>query len=54
MYTIDLEGDLSRQAIVQRANDVSDVLMAQAPMDEARGTLTRKPWPRSKRPDHSV
>src|SRR3954454_11240569 len=40
MDTMRSEAVLSRQAVVQRANDVSDVLMAQAPMDEARGTLT--------------
>src|SRR5690349_11017359 len=40
MDTMHSEPDLSREAIVQRAHDVSDVLIAQAPMDEARGTLT--------------
>lgn len=40
MDTMHSEPVLSRQAILERANDVSDVLMAQAPMDEARGTLT--------------
>src|SRR3954453_16427265 len=40
MDTMRSEAVLSRQAIVQRANDAADALMAQAPMDEARGTLT--------------
>jgi alkylation response protein AidB-like acyl-CoA dehydrogenase len=34
------EDDLLRQALVRRANNVAETLMAQAPMDEARGTLT--------------
>jgi alkylation response protein AidB-like acyl-CoA dehydrogenase len=38
--TIDLEEDLSRQALVQRANNVADTLAAQASIDEAHGTLT--------------
>jgi hypothetical protein len=32
--------DPLRQALVRRANNVAETLMAQAPMDEARGTLT--------------
>ena len=34
------EGDFLRQALVRRANDIAETLMAQAPMDEAHGTLT--------------
>lgn len=34
------EGDLLRQALVRRAHNVAETLMAQAPMDEVHGTLT--------------
>jgi alkylation response protein AidB-like acyl-CoA dehydrogenase len=40
METIHPKGDLLRQVLVRRANNVAETLMAQAPMDEAHGTLT--------------
>ena len=34
--------DLSSPTVIKRAHDIADTLMAQAPMDEANGTLTDK------------